>query len=170
MLATRSPEAGARIWDTLRLTSLWGGYRNYRIRSGALNINKIILVFKYFIDLEQVNTSFLSVATVKQGKEGFIHIILPAAQVSTTPYCLSLPLWALISGSCSTFSWMDDVLLTCAWRSHTMNPAHIIWPKSQWGVVDTWAVGSMGFTCYSITGWVLCKGLAGLYIVYVCSR
>ncbi len=29
-----------------------------------------------------------------------------------------------------------------------MSPAHIIWPKLQWEVVDTWAAGSMLSTHY----------------------
>ncbi len=31
----------------------------------------------------------------------------------------------------------------CSWHSHTMNPALIICPKSEWGLVDTRAVGTM---------------------------
>ncbi len=66
---------------------------------------------------------------------------LPAARVSVTPHCHSLPLRLgfLVPGLLS----VGCIALVYAWRSHTMKPAHLILPKSQWGVLDTRAAGSM---------------------------
>ncbi len=72
------------------------------------------------------------------------RVILTAARVSLTPCCHSFA-----SGSLDF--WLRDyfwlgarcIVHSCAWRNYTISLDHIIWPKSQPGVVDTPATGNM---------------------------
>lgn len=65
-----------------------------------------------------------------------------AARGSPTPHCHPFPLGAEISGSGTSFGWLQDVL-SCAWRSYNMSTFQIIRPKSQCGAGDAQAAGSM---------------------------
>ncbi len=53
---------------------------------------------------------------------------LPTAQLSATPHCHFVPLWAYISSSWTTFDWLEDILLmhVHAWCNDTITPINII--------------------------------------------